>query len=207
MQKKWLSGFRNMTTSGCVLATIMLGCALFSMQIFGQDISASPDKLKGSEDRTMDLSSHLASLQSIQEATVSLAPSSWLLYGRLDEKTLRKLGCSYSTRDPSMIARLQDILKQSEIKAAANKESKFDVRNGIFLTLADGTIIKILFGQQFSGLNTVQGTFNRSSTNVNLFVTAIDSLPNDLIQWALETGAPSAQNFETRLNCLRTIHR
>jgi hypothetical protein len=207
MQKKWLSGFRNMTTSGCLLATLTLGSALFSIQTFGQDTGVSSDKLKNSGDRTMDVSSYLASLQSIQEATVSLAPSSWLFYGRLDENTLRKLGCSYSTRDPSMIAHLQDILKQNEVKAAVNKESQFDARNGIFLTLSDGTIIKILFGQQFSELNTVQGTFNHSSTNVSLSVTAIDSLPQDLVKWALETGAPSAQNFETRLNCLRTIHR
>ncbi|WP_211444690.1 hypothetical protein [Collimonas humicola] len=204
---KWLNGFRIMTTSGCLLATLTLGCVLFSMQTFGQNISASTDKLKDSEDQTTDLSSRLASLRSIQEATVSLAPSSWLFYGRLDENKLRKLGCSYSTRDPSMIAHLQNILKKNEVKATINKESQFDARNGIFLILADGTIIKILFGQQFSGLNTVQGTFNHSSTNVNLSVAAIDSLPQDLVNWAVETGAPSAKNFETRLNCLRTIHQ
>lgn len=207
MQKKWLIGFPNMVTSGRLLAAITLGCALFSLQTFGQNISISPDKLKDSGDRTMNVSSPLTGLQSIQEATVSLAPSSWLFYGRLDGNTLRKLGCSYSTRDPSMIAHLQDILKQNEVKDVTNKESQFDVRNGIFLTLADGTFIKILFGQQFAGLNTVQGMFNHSSTSVNLSVTALDSLPQDLAKWALETGAPSAQNFETRLNCLRTIHR
>ncbi|WP_156480118.1 hypothetical protein [Collimonas pratensis] len=207
MQKKWLNGFRNMTTSGCVLATLILGCGLFSMQVFGQEISVSPDKLKESGGGTMDLPSYLASLQSIQEVTVSLAPSSWFFYGRLDENTLRKLGCSYSTRDPSLIAHFQDVLKKNEVKASVNNESQFDVRNGIFLTLTDGTIVKILFGQKFSGLNTVQGTFNHSSANVDTSITAIDSLPKDLIQWALETGAPSAKNFDTKLNCLRTIHR
>lgn len=157
------------------------------------------------ERQPMEISSHIAGLD-IQQATVILVPPSWLSYARLNEETLRKIGCVYNTSDKKFITDLKSILERNDIKTAIGSHASFELRNGIFLTLADGTTVKWLFGQKYSGQSTVPGTFNHLPAYKDLSFTAADSLPKDLTNWALEANILDVQNAETRANCAREMH-
>ena len=136
------------------------------------------------KDKTMELFQQINSLQTTQIATVFLVPPDVSFRVQLNENLLRKWGCTYTTRDHSSIASLVGILERADVKVAENETRPFDTRQGIFLTLADGTQVKLLLGQNFNGLSTVRGAFN------NTYVTAAASPPQDLSLWATQTGAP-----------------
>ncbi|WP_295748386.1 hypothetical protein [Undibacterium sp.] len=165
------------------------------------------------QDKKMDLSQQISSLQ-VQLATVVLVPEMWSFYAPLNEASLLESGCIYNARDPLIIAGLKDILIRSELKVVTDFVVKpeiswgypFDLRNGIFLTLTDGTVVKFLFGYGDNSQNAVQGILKNPLAFKSTSFSALNSLPQDMRKWAPKFAVLDAQNPDMVANCLAAIH-
>src|SRR5215831_17634800 len=161
----------------CIVAG---GFALHAQTSVGQDI---PDF------KTPGFIKQMQLIRTAQEATVVIVPPEWAFRGRLTEARLREVGCTFSTRDPSRIARLADVLERADVKVFGSLEH--EPREGIFMTLPDASEVKFVFGTDYDGEETVRGIFTHLPEFDNLHITADKSLPRDLTLWAAETGPPT----------------
>jgi hypothetical protein len=148
---------------------------------------------KTSEEKTMDLIQQMQVLQTTRVATVVIVPPDWAFRVRLNEGSLKDVGCTFVTRDPSRIANLIEVLKRTDVRITDSIYSSWEPREGIFLSLSDASEVHFLFDQHFAGRNIVQGTLTHLPHFDNSYVTGNESLPRELIRWAADTGPPTSK--------------
>lgn len=142
-------------------------------------------------------------INTAQSATVILVPPNWAFRITLTELALKKGGCRFSTNDRSNIISLLNLLNQMDIKKAMHVASSWEPepREGIYLTLANGSEVKFLFGQRFADHDTVRGIFSDSSANPAQYITAHESFPQKLLEWAAATGKPFSKDITDQNSC------
>lgn len=143
-------------------------------------------------------------IRTAQEATVVVVPHHWAFRGRLTEADLREVGCTFSTRDPSRIAALADVVGRANVRVFPSlvfRSLNQDPREGIFMTLSDASEVKFLFGPYFLNEEIVQGMFTHLPEFDKSHITADKSLLRDLELWAAGTGPPTAKAIYNRRFC------
>jgi hypothetical protein len=149
-------------------------------------------------------------IEETKKATVVLLPPSYLVEpAGVTEATLGALGCHYVSIDSSRIRRLIDILKQADLLGVEPTEAGWmnEPREGVALELSDGTRIVFIFTIKFINQG-VRGYFYRlprssgpsyltdADPPLLSYFTAKPSLPNELITWAVGTGASIPRDLQ-----------
>jgi len=106
-------------------------------------------------------------------------PYNWAFVTALDESSLNKAGCNYTTQDQKLISDMVDILRSANIKAAHGEELPkiWEPCEGIYILLANGTEVRFLFDAR-GAQEKIRGKFNED------LITADLSLPESLYKWA-----------------------
>lgn len=166
-------------------AVLSCTCAFAWGQVLAADPVSEMREARDSDEPTnviQQLDQQLDFLRSVKFARlvvdVPYSESPFLL----TESDLKKRGCSYSTQDVKLIANIVHILKTANITANAHGTNAWSVRDGVYLTLRNGTEIKLLLAQYYRNRDVVVGSLN------GVTVTANSSLPKDLFQWAASVG-------------------
>jgi hypothetical protein len=132
---------------------------------------------------------HLQDLmQSTVKAKVVLITDMLLFRSAVDERMLVNVGCTYSSTDPEQISRLLDILKASARVDSLNPSRRWEQRNGVFLTRADGSVIKILFAQAFRNLDRLEGNIVYNAPFSSIPLSLDKTLQPALYQWAMRSA-------------------
>ena len=132
---------------------------------------------------------HLQDLmQSTVKAQVVLITDMLLFRSAVDERMLLNVGCTYSSTDPQQISRLLDILKASARVDSLDPSRRWEQRNGVFLTRADGSVIKILFGQTFRNLDHLEGNIVYNDPFSSIPLSLNKTLQPALYQWAMRSA-------------------
>ncbi len=132
---------------------------------------------------------------------------------RWDDSAFKEIGCTYSTQDPALIAKLIDAFKLVNIEKSlltpfrvSDEAFAFDVRQGIYLTLSDGAEVKFLFGQVIDPVSKrVTGEYIESPKLRTLAISANSSLSHLLAEWAVKTGKPIAKEKWVERDCERHV--
>ncbi|WP_295748388.1 hypothetical protein [Undibacterium sp.] len=196
-----------------LVSTIRAGVIGLSMLIINPTLLYAQDKTMDLSQRITDLPQHISDLQ-IQKVKVILVDPGSYFRAPLNEDTLGKAGCIYSTRDPFVVINLKSILKRNEVTAVADFvlrsdlgwEYPFLLRNGIYLTLIDGTVVKLFFDDGDSRQNVVSGIFKHPLNFKNTSFTALNSLPQDIRKWASAFAVLDAKSPDKVATCGAAIH-
>ena len=143
-------------------------------------------KATGAESSNMNLQHEIDSLGDIQSVKVVLVPKDSAFRENLNEKSILEVGCTYISSNKLEIYNLKNILKKSEPKLiSSNSSVEFLMRYGIYLTLSDHVLVRILFGDSATGQYEMAGTYSRAETEYEYvhFISS-KSLPADLFEWA-----------------------
>ncbi len=133
------------------------------------------------KDESIDFPQQLKTLQTAKTATVVLIrPSEIFPNGLVDEDYFKKIGCHFTTQDSALIADLVKVLKRSRIKKIAVDDSFLPVLGaGVYLTFANGTDAKFLFGREYVNEETVDGLFTKTPMFNEVPIIATRPLPED----------------------------
>lgn len=163
---------------------------------------------------------HLIAFQRLQNSnTAKFVLIPWLeipaevtsKLSRWDDSAFKEIGCTYSTHDPILIAKLIDALKRVNIEKGSNKLFRtadeafaFSVRQGVYLNLLDGTEVKFLFEQVVDPVSKrVTGEYIEAPELKALPISANSSLSHVLAEWAIKTGKPVAKEGWMEKDCER----
>ncbi len=148
-----------------------------------------------------DFPTVMARVDTASEATVFLVPPMALFRTSLDEAGMQTASCRYATTDPAAIRALAGLLKDGRL-ATNVVYARPDMREGVYLTLADGARVKLLLQDNHGGKSPVSGlaeTFLAGNPQT-VSVTGAQTLAVDLRRWAVAyggTGTGSACNRQT----------
>ncbi len=136
-----------------------------------------------------DLATMIDRAASASQATVLLVPSMALYRNRIDEGRLESAGCRYATSDPAAIHALVGLFKGADISVDAVYQA-LDLREGVYLTLSDGSLLKFFLQDNFGGRLPVKGQAETSAAGEvhSMTVTARQTLAADLRTWAARLG-------------------
>ena len=128
-------------------------------------------------------SPQFAGIETARTATVVLYPMYATDGSALNEESLRKAGCTYTTRAPAHIASLVKEIR-AKVKTVGNPGmgSGQEPRELVILTLENGEEVRFRFGGVFSDQDMVRGEFVRAKNQIA--VGAELSLPKALYEWA-----------------------
>lgn len=148
------------------------------------------------EEKTSDFNQQIEMLKTAKTATVILVNPRWNFPdGLTNEVKLKEVGCTFTTQDSALIVKLINLLKRAKIKKISANESFLPVLGaGMYLSFANGTEAKLLFGKEYVNEEVVDAQFTTSIFNeVPIIVNR--PLPEDLFQWAAQAGEPKLGNI------------
>ncbi len=178
--------FKNACKSFCISLAILVYSSLYTIN-YAQAVSSTKEiKIHRSKHTTVPIP------KTARSATVILMPTGVSFNHMMGEDTLISLGCTFDTSNTSRISSLIKILKNANIRNANHTDDflEFEPREGIYLTLDNGTFVKFLFGRAYTDGDHVTGTFSHMPLIKRQFVTGKQSLLHDLFDWAIDTGRP-----------------
>jgi hypothetical protein len=164
------------STSRLCLVVAALGITLFS--------AAS---------RALDLKPWLDRAGTATDVTVFLVPSMMNFRFSLDETAMQRFSCRYSPSDPEAVTELIDMLKTADVKLDAVYQRP-DMREGVYLTFADGSHLTFMLQDNYGGRTPVLGvveTFATGEFQSAAFM-ARSTLAADVRTWASTKGGPGA---------------
>jgi hypothetical protein len=151
-----------------------------------------------SEDAKINVIDMIQGIETAEKVTIVLLPPDASFRGKVTEATLWQLGCPFFADNPSLIRALIDILRDADLNIVEPTEPGWmnEPREGIFLELANGSKPNFLFTINFINQG-VRGYFYRGTpvwgNSTKSYLIAKSSLPNELIAWALHSGASIAR--------------
>ena len=104
----------------------------------------------------VDLPSLMRRADTASQATVFLVPPMALFRDALDEGRMQAASCRYVTADPAAVRALADLLRSADLVDAPVYQRP-DIREGVYLTLDDGTQLKLLLQDNLGGRSPVTG--------------------------------------------------
>ncbi|MEO8935325.1 MAG: hypothetical protein ABI277_15345 [Burkholderiaceae bacterium] len=145
--------------------------------------------LSGSAAGALDFPALIGQADTASDATVYLVPPMALFRMALDEPRMQSASCRYTTTDPAAIRALVGLLRASDI-SGNEVYQRPDVREGIYLTLADGTQFKLLLQDNFGGKLPVRGVAETSNGGDlhTVSVTTKSTLATAVREWAATRG-------------------
>ena len=148
----------------------------------------------------MDLPRLVTSADTAAGATVYLVPPMAVFRQSLDETRMQSAACRFTTTDPAAVRALVALLQAGELHDNAVYQRP-DLREGVYLTLADGMQLKVLL-QDNPGSRLPVGGVAETSIGGNLqsvAVSARQSLAADVRQWAAARGGTGTGSACDRL--------
>ena len=144
---------------------------------------------------TADLTTLIDRAASASEATVLLVPSMTFYRTRVDETRLEQVGCRYATSDPASIRTLVGLFRSAGVSVDPVYQV-LDLREGVYLTMSDGTLLKFFLQDNFGGGLPVKGVAETSAAGSvqSMTITAQKTLATDLRAWAARLGGPGTGN-------------
>lgn len=138
---------------------------------------------------TADLTTLIDRAASASEATVLLVPSMTFYRTRVDETRLERVGCRYATSDPASIRTLVGLFRTAGVSVDPVYQV-LDLREGVYLTLSDGSLLKFFLQDNFGGSLPVKGLAETSAAGAvqSMTITAQKTLAADLRAWAAKLG-------------------
>lgn len=142
-----------------------------------------------------DLSTLIDRAASASEATVLLVPSMTFYRTRVDENRIERVACRYATSDPAAIRALVALFKAADVGVDPVYQV-LDLREGVYLTLGDGSLLKFFLQDNFGGALPVRGLAETSASGTvqSMAITAKRSLAADLRSWAAMLGDAGSGN-------------
>ncbi len=121
--------------------------------------------------------------------TVYLVPSMMIYRSGLDEAHMQQQSCRYATSGPAGIRAVVKLLKAANLAASAIYQS-LDLREGVYLTMADGSQSTFVFQDNHGGRTPVLGVAGTSGGGSfqTTAVIANQNLSEDLRAWAVQFG-------------------
>ena len=118
-----------------------------------------------------------------------LVPPMSIYRDGLTEVSLHHEGCRHETSDAKAVGALVALLESSKI-ATVPVFQQPDVREGVYLSLADGSRLAFFFADNNGGRLPVQGIVETSNAGIlqSSAVTAAPTLSTDLRQWSATYG-------------------
>ena len=145
---------------------------------------------------------HLLSAQPIIAAEVALISDGNAYRIDVNEDMLHGVGCTYHSLDPAQIRRLLGILKSSAKLVPSYRLKIGESRNGVFLTLADGSKIKLMFSQNFQNDDHIDGILYNSADQSSLKIALRKNLQPELYQWAMHYALSQLNPHVMNEECL-----
>lgn len=133
----------------------------------------------------LDLPAALGQIDGATSATLYLVPPMAIFGTSLDEARMQAASCRYATSDRTAIAALTRLIAAGGVTGSAVYQRP-DMREGVYLTLADGAVLKI-FLQDNNGGGLPVGGIAEQANGGNLqrvAITASKTLSADLRRWA-----------------------
>ena len=136
-----------------------------------------------------DLPALIDRAASATEATVLLVPSMTFYRNDVTESRLESVGCRYATSDPAAIRSLVGLFKAADVSVDPVYQA-LDLREGVYLTMSDGSLLKFFLQDNFGGRLPVKGRAETSASGEvrSMTVTARQTLATDLRAWAATLG-------------------
>jgi len=180
--------------------------SIANMVFAGFSFIAISENASGVEVSSANLIDKLNYLKTVVHAKIILVPKSTSFRTILTEDMLIKMGCTYQTSDEKQIAEIKEILQKNNAKIVLNDTSKYDLRYGIYLSLADKTTFKLLFGEPYENQENVGGKMSSTSNQEIERFQASLMLPISLLNWASRANILEARGDKEKAECLRDIH-
>jgi hypothetical protein len=137
----------------------------------------------------MDLPTLVTRADTAAGATVYLVPPMAVFRSSLDETHMQSAACRFSTTDPDAVRALVALLQSNELHDNAVYQRP-DLREGVYLTLADGMQLKVLLQDNPGSRLPVSGVAETSigGNLQSVAVSARQSLATDVREWAMTRG-------------------
>ncbi len=152
----------------------------------------------------LDLPTLIGSTDTASSATVYLVPPMAVFTTTLDEGHMQLSACRYTTSDPASVRALVALLAGAGV-AGTPLYQRPDVREGVYLTLTDGSQLKFLLqdnnGSRLPVIGVAENSTSGSSTRVS--VTARRDLALDLRKWAEMRGGSGTGSSCDRQSAVR----
>lgn len=132
-----------------------------------------------------DLASLIDRAASASQATVLLVPPMTLYRTRIDEGRLENAGCRYATSDPVAIRALVGLFRNADVSVDRVYQT-LDLREGVYLTMDDGSLLKFFLQDNMGGNLPVKGVAETSASGSvrSMTITGRRTLAVDLRTWA-----------------------
>ncbi len=132
-----------------------------------------------------DLSSLIDRAASASEATVLLVPPMTVYRSNVTENRLESVACRYATSDPTAVRALVGLFRNADVSVDRVYQT-LDLREGVYLTMADGSLLKFFLQDNFGGTLPVKGLAETSASGTvqSMTITAKRTLAMDLRAWA-----------------------
>lgn len=139
--------------------------------------------------RALDLAPAMERVRTTTEVVVLLVPPMSIYRNGLTEASLHQEGCRHETSDAKAVGALVALLEASSI-AINPVFQQPDVREGVYLKLADGSRLAFFFADNNGGRLPVLGVLESSSAGQvqSSAITAASTLSTDLRQWSATYG-------------------
>lgn len=143
--------------------------------------------LAASTSHAMDLPTLVTRADTAAGATVYLVPPMAVFRASLDETRVQAAACRFTTTDPAAVRALVALLQASELHDNPVYQRP-DLREGVYLTLADGMQLKVLLQDNPGGRLPVAGIAETSigGNLQSVSVSARQTLSADVRRWAAE---------------------
>ena len=137
-----------------------------------------------------DLAALIDRAASASEATVLLVPPMTLYRSNVTENRLESVACRYATADPAAVRALVALFRNADVSVDRVYQS-LDLREGVYLTMGDGSLLKFFLQDNFGGTLPVRGLAETSSSGTvqSMTITAKRTLAADLRAWAAKFAA------------------
>ena len=137
----------------------------------------------------LDLPAAMGRADTATQADVFVVPPMSLYRSDLDEARMQGQSCHFVTSDPAAIRALATLLQRAAIEPSAVYQRP-DIREAVYLTLADRSQLKFLFQDNNGGHLRVNGVAETTAGGDvrTVAVTAGETLSRDLRGWADARG-------------------
>jgi hypothetical protein len=183
-------------------AILLIAATLFCFPAWSQIVSNN-EADSGSIDVPLGLLIETSSAETVRSVQLVLVPPGELFRIRLNEDRLKKVGCVFTTDDPTRIVDLINVLKNSDIKII-NKmghDWEDEPREGVFLTLDNDLKVKFLFGKKMRNQDSVKGAFFSGTAESKQLITGSNLLPERLFKWGATVGISRNESSQRQLVC------
>ncbi len=133
----------------------------------------------------MDLPALIGQADTATQVSVALVPSMMRFRIVLDENAMRRFACRFDSVDPAAIHALVALFEKAGL-AVQPMYQKPDIREGVYLTLADGSRLSFFLQDNFGGRSPVIGVVESyaAGTLQSVAFTARSTLAGDVRDWA-----------------------